>query len=107
MTYQIVMIIVMVFVVVCTISLQLFKAVKITKYKNDERWKLVQNKANNAAMHYNNLLNLVVCIGLIVTLFTDIQFTISISNLLTYLLPILFMRDAIELAALRYFDKRL
>jgi hypothetical protein len=75
------------------------------KYKNDERWQLVQNKANHTAMRYNNVLGFIICVGYITTLFVDPQMTLSLSNMLECLLLALFLRDTVEFFALRHFDK--
>ncbi|OBZ14005.1 hypothetical protein A8L34_08500 [Bacillus sp. FJAT-27264] len=105
MSYQMVLLAVAVVLGICVIFLQCFKAIKVTKYKNDERWQLVQNKASHVAMHYNSLLGFLICIGFAITSFVDTPFTISLNLALQYLLLAFFFRDTIELIALLHFDK--
>jgi hypothetical protein len=105
MSYQFVVLAVVVVLGICAISLRCFKAIQITKYKNDERWQLVQNKANHVAMHYNSTLAFIICIGFVITIFVDSQFTMPLRSVLQYSLLAVLLRDTIELLALRHFDK--
>ncbi|HEY2493182.1 MAG TPA: DUF2178 domain-containing protein [Paenibacillus sp.] len=105
MSYQFVMLAVLVVLGICAISLWCFKAIKTTKYKNDERWQLVQNKANHVAMHFNSTLGFIICIGFVITIFVDSQFTMPLNSVLQYSLLAILLRDTIELFTLRHFDK--
>ncbi|AIQ15926.1 hypothetical protein H70357_03860 [Paenibacillus sp. FSL H7-0357] len=105
MIYQFVMLVVLVVLGICTIALPCFQAVKVKEYRNDERWQLVQNKANHVAMHYYSALGFAICIGIIITTIFDIQFSIGLDRVLQYSLIAIFLRNAIELFSLRHFDK--
>jgi cytochrome c biogenesis protein CcdA len=90
-----------------TLFLYLWKAKKEIEYKKDERWQLLQNKANNAANSSNSILILLVAIGSVVSLFYDIQLTITFDRALIYVMIFIGLRNGIELFALRYLDKRM
>ena len=91
-----------------TIFLPFWKAKKETAYKKDERWQLVQNKANNVVNYLNYiLLILFLVIGQIITINFDIEITFTLNRLCTYAVCFLGLRNVIELLALRYFDNRI
>lgn len=90
-----------------TLFLYIWKAKKSIEYKNDERWQLLQNKANNVANHSNNVLIVLLFAGNMVSLFSDIQMTFTLNSVLTCILLFICLRNTIELFALKYFDKRL
>lgn len=92
---------------IITLFLYIWKAKKHIEYKNDERWQLLQNKANNVANHSNNILLLLLFAGHMVTLFSDIQITFTLDRVLIFGILFIGLRNALELFALRYFDKRL
>ncbi len=92
---------------IITIFLYLWKAKKSVEYKNDERWLLLQSKANHAANYSNSILIMLLAVGSIVSVFSDIQMTFTFNRVLTYGLFFIGLRNAIELFALIYFDKRL
>ena len=87
-----------------TLGLYLLKAKKQMQYKGDERWKLIQLSANNAA----NISNTVLIVLLVVLLlFIDSQTTFTLQRLVTFALIYIGIRNLIELVATIYFDKRL
>jgi len=90
-----------------TLFLYLWKAKKEIEYKKDERWQLIQNKANNAANYLNYFLIIFLAVGDTVLLFSDIQITLTLNRVFTYGILFIGLRNAIEMFALRYFDKRL
>ncbi|WOO35339.1 hypothetical protein R2R35_16235 [Anaerocolumna sp. AGMB13020] len=90
-----------------TLFLYVWKAKKEIEYKKDERWQLLQNKANNAANYSFSILIVIVAIGSIVPLFYDIQLSFTFNQVLIYAMLFVGLRNGIELFALRYFDKRL
>jgi hypothetical protein len=90
-----------------TLFLYIWKAKKSIEYKNDERWQLIQNKANNMANHSNNILILLLFAGNMVSLFYDIQITFTFNRVLVYGLLFVGLRNVIEVFALGYFDNRL
>lgn len=91
-----------------TIFLPFWKSKKETAYKKDERWQLVQNKANNILNYLNYiLLVLFLVIGQIITINFDIEITFTLNRLCTYATCFLGLRNAIELFALKYYDNRI
>lgn len=90
-----------------TLSLYLWKAKKEVEYKKDERWQLIQNKGNNAANFSNYILIVLIAIGDIVSIFSDIQTTFTFNRVLIYGLLFIGFHNAIEFFSLLYFDKRL
>lgn len=90
-----------------TFFLYLWKAKKEIDYKNDERWQLIQLKANTTANYSHYILIVLVVVADIITLFSDIHITLTLNRVLTYALLFIALRNAIEMFALRYFDKRL
>lgn len=90
------------------IFLPFWKAKKETDYKKDERWQLVQNKANDAVNYLNYiLLVLFLVIGQTISINSDIEITFTLNRLCTYATCLLGLRNAIELLALKYFDNQL
>lgn len=90
-----------------TLFLYLLKAKKDIDYKKDERWQLIQNKANNAANYLNYILIVFLAVGDTVLLFSHIQITLTLNRVLIYGVLFIGLRNAVELVALRYFDKRM
>ena len=103
MNEQIILLIFLVAALVVTLGLYFLKARKQMQYKGDERWKLIQLNANNAA----NISNTVLIILLVVlALFTDSQMTFTLQRVVTFALIYIGIRNLIELVATIYFDKR-
>lgn len=73
-------------------------------YKGDERWKLIQLKANNSANVANGILILLL---VILPIFVDEQVTFTLQQVTTFGLIYLGIRNFIELAVIIYLDKRL
>ncbi|WP_304340288.1 hypothetical protein [Metaclostridioides mangenotii] len=90
-----------------TIFLYVWKAKKEIDYKKDERWQLIQNKANNTANYSNDILIVFIAIIETILIFYDINITITLNRLLTYGLCFIGLRNAIELLGLKYFDNQL
>lgn len=90
-----------------TLFLYLWKAKKEIEYKKDERWQMIQNKANNAANYSNHILIVLLVVGDGILTFSDIQITLTLNRVLIYGILFIGLRNAIELFALKYFDKRL
>lgn len=90
-----------------TLFIYVWKAKKEINYKGDERWQLIQNKANNVANYSNYILIVFLAIGDAVLLFSDIQITITLNRVLIYGILFIGLRNTIELFALRHFDKRM
>ena len=103
MNEQTILLIFLVAALVVTLGLYFLKARKQMQYKGDERWKLIQLNANNAA----NISNTVLIILLVVlALFTDSQMTFTLQRVVTFALIYIVIRNLIELVATIYFDKR-
>ncbi|WP_346935928.1 hypothetical protein [Clostridium sp.] len=90
-----------------TLFLYLWKAKKEIDYKKDERWQLIQNKANNTANYSNYILIVFLAVGEAILTFSDIQITLTLSRVLIYGVLFIGLRNGIELFALRYFDNQL
>lgn len=90
-----------------TIFLYMWKAKKEIDYKKDERWQLIQNKANNAANFSNYILIVFLAIGETILLFYNIDITLTLNRVFTYVLCFIGLRNAIELFSLKYFDNQL
>ncbi|MEO3947181.1 hypothetical protein [Gorillibacterium sp. CAU 1737] len=84
-----------------------YKAIKSVKYKNDERWQLVQNKANKAIYWYQGLITIVLAVVLVVDTLNPIQISLSVSNVALSAFMLLFLQHGIEFVFLMYFDKSL
>lgn len=90
-----------------TLYLYFWKAKKEIQYKKDERWQMIQNKANNSANYVNYLLVLVAAIGEAILIFRDIQASISLNRLFIYIMLFIGLRNIIEFIALKYYDNKL
>lgn len=90
-----------------TIFLYVWKANKESDYEGDERWQLIQNKANNSANYLNYILIVFLAVGEVLLLFSNIYITITFNRLLIYCILFISLRNAIELFSLKYFDKRM
>lgn len=90
-----------------TLFLYGWKAKKEIEYKKDERWKLIQLKANNAANHSNDILIILLVVVDTILSFSHIKTFVTLDRVLTYGILFIAFRNAIELFALLYFDKRM
>lgn len=90
-----------------TFFLYLWKAKKEIDYKKDERWHLIQNKANNIVNYLNYILILLLAVVQVLLIFSNIQITFTLNRILTYCLLLFSLRNAIEFFALRYLDKQI
>ncbi len=85
-----------------SLGLWFYKAIKQVKYKNDERWIMIQLKANNAA----NMINWLLVIALLILqVVVNSTLTITISRVVTYGLIYFGIRNAIELVGTLLYDK--
>ena len=104
MNNQKIMLIPLVLALVVTLGLYILKAIKQVRYKNDERWTMIQLKANNVA----NLSNWILIVGLcILPEVVDPATTITIQRLITYGLIFFGARNALELGGIVFYDKTL
>ncbi len=90
-----------------TLFLYVWKAKKQVEYENDERWQLIQNKANEATNYLNYILILLLAAGEMISLFSDIQITFTLNRILTYGILFIGFHNMIELFGLSYFDKKI
>ncbi|MCL2337827.1 MAG: hypothetical protein FWC60_10440 [Firmicutes bacterium] len=90
-----------------TLCLYVWKATKAVEYKKDERWQLIQNKANAAANLSNYVLIVLAFAGSIASLYSDIQIAFTLNRVSIYIMLFIGLRNAIELLALMHFNKRL
>lgn len=90
-----------------TLFLYMWKAKKETEYKGDERWQLIQNKANKAVKCSNYILIVILIVGDAASSFFHTKITFTFDRVSTYALLFIGLCNAIELFALIYFDKRM
>ena len=103
MNEQKVLLILMILAVAVTLGLYIFKAVKQVKYKGDERWSMIQLKANNAA----NLINWVLLVALfVVQVSVDTAEIVTVSRVVTLGLLYIGARNLVELCATLVYDRR-
>ncbi len=107
MTEQMIILVSIIITLAFTLCLYIWKAKKEVEYKKDERWLLIQNKANNAANYLNYLLIILLVIGQAIILFLDTKLTLTFDRVLTIGIIFIGCRNAIELIAIKYFDKKL
>ena len=87
-----------------TLWLYILKAKKQVQYKGDERWQMIQLKANNTA----NISNWILILLLVfLPLFIDGQTTFTFQRVCTFGLIYIGLRNLLELSATIYFDKNL
>lgn len=104
MNEQTIILIFLVMALGITLWLYILKAIKQVNYKGDERWKLIQLKANNSANVANGILILLLAI---LPIFVDEQVTFTLQQVTTFGLIYLGIRNFIELAVTIYLDKQL
>ena len=100
-------IIILVFLIIAlggTLWLYISKAKKQVNYKGDERWQLIQLKANNAANLAHSILIVLIAV---LPFFISMQTTVTLQRVSIFALLYIGIRNLIELVATIYFDKRL
>ncbi|EPY2276288.1 hypothetical protein ACXAT3_000992 [Clostridium sporogenes] len=107
MNEKIILVFLLIFGTVTTIFLYALKSNRNVYYKNDERWRSIQNKANNLLSYSNQVLIVLVVVIDTISEFYDIQMTFTLDRILTYILIFIGLRNGVELFALKYFDKRI
>ncbi len=104
MKEQTILLILLIAALVVTLWLYFLKAKKQIQYKGDERWNMIQLKANNTA----NISNWVLIILFIVLpLVMDGETTFTLQRVITFGLIYIGIRNLIELTATVYFDRKL
>ncbi|MEY8359956.1 hypothetical protein AALA99_13195 [Anaerotruncus colihominis] len=104
MNEQIIILTFLIIAVGATLLLYISKAVKQVKYKGDERWQLIQLRANTVANIVNGGLIILLAI---LPLFINSQTTFTFQRVSIFGLIYLGIRNLIELFAIVYFDKQL
>ena len=104
MNEQIIILTFLIIAVGATLLLYISKAVKQVKYKGDERWQLIQLRANTVANIVNGGLIILLAI---LPLFINSQTTFTFQRVSIFGLIYLGIRYLIELFAIVYFDKQL
>ncbi|HJB30114.1 MAG TPA: hypothetical protein IAA06_15180 [Candidatus Blautia faecavium] len=104
MKEQTILLILLIAALAVTLWLYFLKAKKQIQYKGDERWNMIQLKANNTA----NISNWVLIILFIVLpLVMDGETTFTLQRVITFGLIYIGIRNLIELTATVYFDRKL
>ncbi len=107
MNDQIFNLILLVLTVTVTIWLYLLKAKKQIIYKGDERWQMIQLKGNQIASIANWILIVFIFGGTIYPFFYNKEITFTLTRVTIFGIYFIGMRNLIELAAIKYLDKRL
>lgn len=104
MNEQIIILVFLIIALGITLWLYISKAKKQVKYKGDERWQLIQLKANNAANLAHSILIVLIAV---LPFFISMQTTVTLQRVSIFALLYIGIRNLIELVATIYFDKRL
>ena len=104
MNEQTIILIFLVMALVITLWLYILKAIKQVNYKGDERWKLIQLKANNAANLAQSILIVLIAV---LPFFINMQTTVTLQRVSILALLYIGIRNLIELVATIYLDKQL
>lgn len=107
MNDQIIILISLVLTVIATIWLYLLKAKKQIIYKGDNHWQTIQLKANQTANIANGVLIIFIFVGTIYPFFYSKKITFTLMKVTVFGMLFIGMRNLIELAAIKYLDKRL
>ena len=107
MNDQIIILIFLIFTFAGTMFLYLWKAKKQYDYKNDERWQVIQNRANGSANCLNWILVVFIAISSTIPFFHEIRLSFTFSRVMTYSLIYFGIRNIVEFFALLYFVKKI
>ena len=86
---------------------QEYKRKKECEYKKDERWSLVQDKADKIISKYYEWLIAIVAIGTVALVFVDLEVYLSLDRVFSILFIMLTSRYIVELFALRFYDSKI
>lgn len=92
---------------ITTLCLYMLKSNRNVNYKDDERWNFIQIKTNNVLYYLNQIFMGFVFVIYIIVTFYDIQITVTLNRIFTYIIIFIGLRNTIELFALKYFDKKI
>lgn len=107
MNDQIFILIILVLTVIATMWLSLLKAKKQIIYRGDERWQMIQLRANQIANIANWILIVFILGGITYPFFYDKEITFTLTRVIIFGMYFIGMRNLIELVAIKYLDKRL
>lgn len=107
MNEQIILLFSLILGTVITLFLYLWKSKKELSYKGDECWKLIQNKALIIANYSNYILIILLAIGQIISVSSDVQISFTLNRVVTYGILFITFHNTLELFALKYFDKQM
>lgn len=93
---------------VVTFYLYGWQAKKQVQYNGDERWQLIQIKANNMTKRITDVfVVLMMAAAATISLFNDVKINVTVTRIAVYILFFWGFRNAIELFTSLYYDKRL
>ena len=107
MNDQFFILILLVLTVIVTMWLYCLKAKKQIIYKGDERWQVIQLKANQIASIANWILIVFIFGGVIYPFFYNKEITFTLTRVTIFGMYFIGIHNLIELAAIKYLDKRL
>lgn len=107
MTEQIIILFFLVLAVGATLWLYFLKAKNEVVYKRDERWQMIQLKANHTANIVNWILIVLVSVGTIIPLYSNTEIVFTVQRVTLFGEFFVGARNLIELVAIKYFDKQL
>lgn len=107
MSEQTIILIFLVLAVGATLWLYFLKAKKQIVYKGDERWQIIQLKANQTANISNWILIILVFVGTTIPMFSDIEIVFTLQRVTLFGEFFIGIRNLIELVAIKYFDKQI
>ncbi|MDD6770398.1 DUF2178 domain-containing protein [Inconstantimicrobium porci] len=93
---------------VVSLYLYIWQAKKQMQYKGDERWKMIQIKANNITKRITDtLVALMFSAGAFISVNKDIKVNTTVMHIALYIMFFWGIRNAVELFSSLYFDKHL
>ena len=107
MTEQTIILIFLVLAAGITLWLYFLKAKKEINYKRDERWQMIQVKANQTANIANWILIILVFVGTLIPLFSDTEIVFTLQRVTIFGEFYVGIRNLLELVAIMYYDKQL
>lgn len=107
MNEQIIILIFLILALGATLWLYILKAKKEVDYKRDDRWKVIQIKANQTANIANWILIILLAIGISIPLLVDTQIMFTLNRVILFGELFIGLRNLIELVAIIYYDRKL
>ena len=107
MNEQIIILIFLILALGATLWLYILKAKKEVDYKRDDRWQVIQIKANKTANIVNWILIILLAIGISIPLFVDTQIMFTLNRVILFGELFIGLRNLIELVAIIYYERKL